>query len=272
MKKLFTISEMADLYGLNFRTLRHYDDIGLLKPGYVNPNTGYRYYTTEQFEIMNAILYLRELRVPTSEIKEILEKRSVSRMQELLYRQLERSRSELEELKNIEGKILNQLKRLNYATNASLGHITEEHMPERKIAVLMREFTKEDDIEYPLREVAGKNAKNFVIFLGKVGMMLSESNLAQERFDVYSGIFILLDPEDEYSGTITSLPESDYLILRYRGGHADADIYYLTLLSYAANKKLRINGPALELSLMDYVLDENSENDVMEIQLPILRS
>ena len=31
MKNLFTIGEMADLFGINIRTLRYYDEIGLLK-------------------------------------------------------------------------------------------------------------------------------------------------------------------------------------------------------------------------------------------------
>ena len=43
MKELFTIGEMAELFQINIRTLRYYDDIGLLCPETVNPETGYRY-------------------------------------------------------------------------------------------------------------------------------------------------------------------------------------------------------------------------------------
>ena len=37
MKELFTIGEMAELFQINIRTLRYYDDIGLLCPETVNP-------------------------------------------------------------------------------------------------------------------------------------------------------------------------------------------------------------------------------------------
>ena len=45
IKNLFTIGEMGGLFRTNIRTLRYYDDIGLLKPEVVDPKTGYRYYS-----------------------------------------------------------------------------------------------------------------------------------------------------------------------------------------------------------------------------------
>ena len=55
MKNLFTIGEMADLFGINIRTLRYYDEIGILHPETADPDTGYRYYSTRQFERLNTI-------------------------------------------------------------------------------------------------------------------------------------------------------------------------------------------------------------------------
>ena len=50
MKELFTIGEMAKLFGVNIRTLRYYDEIGILCPETTDPDSGYRYYSTRQFE------------------------------------------------------------------------------------------------------------------------------------------------------------------------------------------------------------------------------
>ena len=55
MKNLFTIGEMAELFGINIRTLRYYDEIGILHPETADPETGYRYYSTRQFERLNTI-------------------------------------------------------------------------------------------------------------------------------------------------------------------------------------------------------------------------
>ena len=64
MKDLFTIGETAALFKINIRTLRYYDKIGLLTPEKVDPDTGYRYYSTKQFERLNTILYLKALKCP----------------------------------------------------------------------------------------------------------------------------------------------------------------------------------------------------------------
>lgn len=40
MKELFTIGEMAKLFGVNIRTLRYYDEIGILCPETTDPDSG----------------------------------------------------------------------------------------------------------------------------------------------------------------------------------------------------------------------------------------
>ena len=49
--KLFQIGEMARLFHLSVSSIRHYEQLGLLKPEYTDPETGYRYYTPRQFEV-----------------------------------------------------------------------------------------------------------------------------------------------------------------------------------------------------------------------------
>jgi len=54
------------------RTLRHYDDVGLLKPAYVGSN-GYRYYEQEQLLRLQRLLLLRELGLGLTAIAEVLD-------------------------------------------------------------------------------------------------------------------------------------------------------------------------------------------------------
>ena len=77
MKNLFPIGEMADLFGINIRTLRYYDQIGILHPETADPDTGYRYYSTRQFERLNTIKYLRALGVSLKKIALFFENRDV---------------------------------------------------------------------------------------------------------------------------------------------------------------------------------------------------
>lgn len=87
MKDLFTIGEVANLFGLNIRTLRYYHDIGLLEPEYIDETTNYRYYSTRQFERLNTIKYLRALDISTQQIGEFLRHRDVDVMLSILMEQ-----------------------------------------------------------------------------------------------------------------------------------------------------------------------------------------
>lgn len=65
---MYGIGLVARLAQVSVRTLRHYDDVGLLKPRRVDPLTGYRYYTPEQVLRLHRILVLRDLGVPLAQI------------------------------------------------------------------------------------------------------------------------------------------------------------------------------------------------------------
>lgn len=64
--------EFADFTGVSVRTLHYYDEIGLLKPAYVEERTGYRYYDEACLERMQEILFYRELDFPLKNIYELL--------------------------------------------------------------------------------------------------------------------------------------------------------------------------------------------------------
>jgi DNA-binding transcriptional MerR regulator len=68
---MYTIKEMADLAGLTTRTLRYYDQVGLLKPARIGEN-GYRYYDRENLLTLQQILFFKELDVPLKEIRSLL--------------------------------------------------------------------------------------------------------------------------------------------------------------------------------------------------------
>jgi DNA-binding transcriptional MerR regulator len=66
------IGRFARLTGLTVKALRHYDEIGLLRPAAVDPDTGYRTYGPEQVERAETIRLLRRLEVPLDEIAALL--------------------------------------------------------------------------------------------------------------------------------------------------------------------------------------------------------
>ena len=66
------IKEFAQFSGVSVRTLHYYDEIGLLKPSFVDRSTGYRYYDETSVLRMQEILFYRELDFSLKSIGEIL--------------------------------------------------------------------------------------------------------------------------------------------------------------------------------------------------------
>ena len=68
----YTIGQLAKLSGLTTRTLRYYDEIGLLEPSRVADN-GYRMYDEKDVDRLQQILYFRVLRISPLTIRNILD-------------------------------------------------------------------------------------------------------------------------------------------------------------------------------------------------------
>ncbi|ALC87552.1 MerR family transcriptional regulator [Bacillus sp. FJAT-22090] len=67
----YTVQKLGQLAGISTRTLRYYDEIGLLKPARIN-SSGYRIYGSAEIDKLQQILFYRELGVNLDQIKEIM--------------------------------------------------------------------------------------------------------------------------------------------------------------------------------------------------------
>ena len=67
----YSVSQAARLAGVSVRTLRWYDEIGLLKPSEVT-QAGYRFYDCAAMAALQQVLFYRELGIPLEQIKRIL--------------------------------------------------------------------------------------------------------------------------------------------------------------------------------------------------------
>lgn len=76
------VKEVADLVGISVRTLHHYDEIGLLSPKEIT-ESGYRLYSDDDLEVLQQILFFRELGFPLKQIKEIIHSPSFDRQEAL---------------------------------------------------------------------------------------------------------------------------------------------------------------------------------------------
>lgn len=121
------ISEVAKLTGITVRTLHYYDEVGLLKPSEIT-EAGYRLYSREDLEILQQILFFRELDFPLSQIKEIMnnpnydKEEALKKQKELLIQQRQR----------IEGLIKLIEKRIEGDNNMSFKEFDMNEIEENK--------------------------------------------------------------------------------------------------------------------------------------------
>jgi DNA-binding transcriptional MerR regulator len=71
MAMQYRIGEFSTLSGVSTKTLRFYDEIGLLRPASVDSRTGYRHYRPQQLEELASILALKNLGVSLADVRQL---------------------------------------------------------------------------------------------------------------------------------------------------------------------------------------------------------
>ena len=97
---MFSIGEFARLGGVSVRTLRHYDEIGLLRPATVDPDTGYRGYSAAQLGQLNRIMALKELGLSLTQARRLLDGVTLGELRGMLILRRAQLEHELEEHQN----------------------------------------------------------------------------------------------------------------------------------------------------------------------------
>ena len=267
---LFSIGRTARLFRLSVSSLRHYEAIGLVRPAWTDPASGYRYYSLAQFEVLNTIRYLRTLDMPLEQIRSFLENRDPAWMEGRLRQQQKEVRRRIRELELAEGKITSRLEQLQEARKGTKGVITLTESPALRL-VWVREslaMPQGNELEGPIRRLEQEQPEALV-FLGKVGLGITADHLLAGKFTQYDGLFLQLDPADRYAGKILELPSQPCVRLLFQGSHQEAPDQYRKLLAFLTEKKLQPVGFSREVALIDAGLSGNPEEYVTEIRIPV---
>ena len=119
---LLGIGQLARLSGLSVGALRHYDEVGVLAPAYVDPSSAYRRYSRSQVDDARLVALLRELEVPLDEVRAVLGEDDPAVRRALLARHRERVAARVVRLQ----RVLHRLTHL-VDPDAAHDHSSEEH-------------------------------------------------------------------------------------------------------------------------------------------------
>jgi DNA-binding transcriptional MerR regulator len=134
VKNLVPIGRFSAICRLSQKALRLYDDMGLLRPAWVDPDSGYRYYAVAQALEAERIRLLRSLEVPLEEISELLRDPAARA------RILDRHRRRLEERVDQLQALLASLARLEHEEDdmAEYDVRTKDVAPQQALGIRMR--------------------------------------------------------------------------------------------------------------------------------------
>lgn len=268
MKDLFTVGEIATLFNINKKTLRYYDEIDLFKPSYIDPKNNYRYYTSSQFEKLNTIIYLKNIRIPLDTIKYHLENKSINSTINLFEIQEDIIEKKIEELKLIQNRVKNRINKIKDSIDYDkLDKIMELYFDERTIVILKEKVNTNKDLELSIRKLENKANEKSSIFLGEVGVSISKENLKNKLFKEYDSTFIFVENKNYNKEILRILPKGKYVCIRFNGLHESADIYYKKLLNYINENNYEVLADSVEITLIDTGLTTDTSEFITEIQI-----
>jgi len=126
---LLKIGEVADFFQISVKAVRIYEKKGILVPAYIDPESGYRYYTPDQLHQLAALLELKALGFSLDEIKDVMVGES---SKEVLYKAMQ------EKLRNWENLVIMAQSKMDAIESIS------ERLVSSKEAEKLRELTEEE--------------------------------------------------------------------------------------------------------------------------------
>jgi DNA-binding transcriptional MerR regulator len=266
---MFKIGEFSKLSQVSVKTLRYYDEIGLLRPSELDRFTGYRYYTATQLSRLNRILLLKYLGLSLDQIGRLLESdlppAQLRGMLKLRQAEIERSIEEEEA----------RLARVA----ALLIHIEQENVSMSNYDVVIKKVA-------PVRIAS---IRDVVANYGAQGELWGElgAYLAQHSVKPVAPC-LTIDHNDSYKERDVdlevcevidaALPVTDRVKVRelpaveqmactvHHGPFNQLNQGYQALMQWAEANGYRFTGPSREVYLQ--VSDDESTN-VAEIQIPV---
>src|SRR5882757_2842888 len=265
-----TVGDFSRMTHLSVKTLRHYHQVGLLEPAAVNPDTGYRYYATEQVPTAQVIRRLRDLEMPVAEVKAVLGAADATTRNTLIAAHLDRLEAELAQTREAVGSLRNILRRPTETTT-----VERRTIPPTVAAGIAQVVDREEILPWwqgALGELHATVAAQGLTRTGPSGGLYASEIFQYDRGEAI--VFIPIEGTARPIGRVTPfvVPAAELAIMAHHGSLDDADLTYGELGAYAAKHEISVDGPLREYYLRDSYDTPNPAEWETEIGWPIFRA
>ena len=274
--QLLSIGKMAEINGVSIPTLRLYDKNGLLKPAYIDPDSGYRYYTLQQTARLDIIAYMKELGMSLSEIRDVLRKEDIAVIEGILAQKNEQLHEQMRRLKERHDAVeraISQIER--YRKSPATGTIALEYIDRRHIWSIPCpvNFYEKDRNSYEETVMALRRellkAGIPQVHSYNLGTSILQKNFEEGRF-IADKIFIFSDRRIlEHPGNISTV-ESGMFACIYLDDYDDEIDFGKRLFDFCNENGYIICGDYICEELTEFdVFDGSRRNMFLRLQVPI---
>lgn len=265
---MLRIGEFSTLTQISIRTLRHYDELGLLKPMLVDAETGYRYYSASQLPRLHRILALRDFGIPLNRIADAIEEGvSADTLRDMLMlRQIEQ-----EEIVHEEEERLARLKaRLSLIEREGLmtSEVILKDVPPQWIASVREKI--------PAYRTIGMLFGKLWAALGPLGLeglgvaLFHDREFKDQDIDAEAGILLKSASSAPAPLTVYQLPQATVASVIHLGAFNAIGQAYEALLRWIESNGYRPAAPTREIFLhLSQPVSRDDESNITEIQVPI---
>jgi DNA-binding transcriptional MerR regulator len=267
---LLGIGNFAQATHLSIKTLRRYHESGLLEPANVDPQTGYRTYTTAQIPTAQIIRRFRDLDMPLPEIRAVLAAPDVRVRNDLIAEHLSRLEQSLARTQSV---VISLRDLLDQPVSApSFEH---RSIKTASVAAITEVLDVKDALSWlqgALGELQATLAVQRLPHTGAAGGMFSNALFSEERGE--ATIFFPCDGKVRPLGRVIPLllPATEVAIAVHAGSHNNIDLVYGALATYVTQHALAVDGPIREYYVVGPQDTPNETEWRTEIAWPIFQT
>jgi DNA-binding transcriptional MerR regulator len=239
-----SIGEFSRITHLSIKTLRRYHEAGLLEPDYVDPQSGYRYYSLGQVPTAQVIHRFRELGMPVREVGELVAVIDPDTRAALIGQHLERLETQLDQTR----AAVISLRRLLQPSPTPLE--VHHRRTEAITVAAVRDVVDLTDVlswhDNAMTELEAAIGAAGVTRIGPAGGLYDNELFTDERGSVV--IYLpVADPPTAGAVRPWVIPAAELATTIHRGPHDDIDVTYAALGTYVRQQALEVAGPVREI-------------------------
>lgn len=282
---MFKISDFSRFTRVSVKMLRHYDEIGLLKPAYVDPGNNYRYYSSDQLPRLNRIIALKDLGFNLEQIAAILDKNLPAEEMNGMFRLRE---AEIEQHIAAEKKRLRELRTrlrlLEIRHGEGSYDVVLREVAAQWIASIRTQVTAGETIAPFFDEVEAYAADFQARAFASPLMLYHDEEFSDGRIDVEIAVPLQGEIPATERITVRELPAQPAMAcVVYTGGYERIPEVLQALMFWIEGNHYQVSGPLREvylrfnagkveeLNLPKAFLTDRSELYVTEMQQPVAR-